>query len=98
MYLFFINTSLFQIKHGEEQEPKVNEYDIIETHGDDGDDLDNTNSGENTTKTVEKEVLLRMTNLESKTIKLSRKNEEDFKKQGRSFFMHFILNSIIFRI
>ena len=76
----------------------MNEYDIIETHGDDGDDLEDTNSGENTTKTVEKEVLLRMTNLESKTIKLSRKNEEDFKKQGRSFFMQFILNSIIFRI
>jgi hypothetical protein len=49
-------------------------------------------------RTVEKEVLLLMTNLESKTTKLSRKNEEDFKKQGRSLFVQFILNSIIFRI
>ena len=98
MSLFFINASLFQTKPGEEQEPKMNEYDIIETHGDDGDDLEDTNCGENTTRTVEKEVLLQMTNLDSKTSKFSRKNEEDFKKQGRSFLIQFIFNSTIFRI
>ena len=60
----------------------MNEYDIIETHGEDGDDLEETNRGENTTKAVEKEVLLRMTNIDSTTIKLSSKKQEDFKKQG----------------
>jgi hypothetical protein len=92
MHLFF------QIKHREEQGPRMNEYDIIETHGDDGDDLEDINCGENTTRTVENEVLLQMTNLDSKTIKLSRKNEEEFKKQGRSFLMQFIVYDIIFRI
>jgi hypothetical protein len=47
MYLFSINAFLFQILHREEQEQKVNEYDIIETHVDDGDDLEDTNCGEN---------------------------------------------------
>ena len=56
----------------------MNEYDIIETHVDDGDDMQDTNCGENTTKTVEKEVLLRMTNVDSKTIKLSREEKKDF--------------------
>ena len=60
----------------------MNEYDIIETHVEDGDDLEETNRGENTTKTVEKEVLLRMTNIDSKATKLSSKKREDFRKQG----------------
>ena len=90
----FVKTSPFQIKHGDEQEPKMNEYDIIETHREDGDDMQETNCGENATKTVEEEVLLRMTNLDSKTIKLSGKNQEDFKKQGKyNCVCHIIFNT-----
>ena len=63
----------------------MNEYDIIETQREDGDDMQETNSGEYTTKTVEKQVLIRMTNLDSKTMKLSRKKQEDFKNQGKLF-------------
>lgn len=66
----------------QEHEPKMNEYDIIETHGDDEDDLEETNHGENTTKTVEREVLLQMTNIDSKHIKLGSNKQEDFKKPG----------------
>ena len=82
MYLVYVNASLLQIKHGQEHEPKMNEYDIIETHVEDGDDLEETNRGEIKTKIVEKEVLLRMTNIDSKAIKLSSKKQEDFRKQG----------------
>ena len=72
----------------------MKEYDIIETHGEDGDDMQETNCGENTTKTAEEEVLLRMTNLGSKTIKLSGKNQEDFKKQGKyNCVCHIIFNT-----
>ena len=63
----------------------MNEYDIIETHVDDGDDMQYTNCGENTTKTVEKEVLLRMTNVDSKTIKLSREEKKTFKNKVKCF-------------
>ena len=76
MYLVYVYTSLLQIKHGQEHEPKMNEYDIIETHVEDGDDLEETNHGGKSTKTVEKEVLLRMTNIDSSKI------QEDFRKQG----------------
>ena len=83
MYIVYVNASLLWIKHGQEHGPKMNEYDdIIETHVEDGDDLEETNRGENTTKTVEKEVLLRMTNIDSKATKLSSKKREDFRKQG----------------
>jgi hypothetical protein len=56
----------------------MNEYDIIETHEEDG------NYSEDT-KTVEKEVLLHMTNLDSKTNKLGRKIQEDSKNKVKYF-------------
>ena len=57
----------------------MNEYNIVETHVEDGDDLEETNRGGKSTKTVEKEVLLRMTNIDSS------KKQEDFRKQGEQF-------------
>ena len=79
--LIFVKASRFQ----KQQEKEMNEYDIIETHVDDGDDMQDTNCGENTTKTVEKEVLLRMTNVDSKTIKLSREEKKNFKNKVKCF-------------
>ena len=90
MYLVFVYDSLLQIQLGQEHEPKMNEYDIIETHVEDGDDLEETNRGENTTKTVEKEVLLQMTNVDSKTIKLGSNLQVDSKKQGKIFLYNAI--------
>ena len=66
-----------------ENEPKMNEYDIIETHEEDGDDSEET-------KTVEKEVLLQMTNVDSKTIKLGSNLQVDSKKQGKIFLYNAI--------